>query len=353
MQLQRARLLLLLLLFLASSSTSSSSSSSGTKWSSVRRPVGNDVISCNEVIEARRGEGGTWAGLNGTVVSPNFPQQYPERLQCRVDFKAPPSYRVRIVFTDFLLFHPLNVSNRNCDVVDSLSLFEGTQKGSRLAIFCGPGVPRPVMSSGSYMSLKFRSYSSGPDVMGYKAYYIFVNDFGLETGRQLVPNRCVFEFNSTESPSGEFYSPNPGGKYPRNTECQYVFVALPHQKVRLSFHFFDVEGIAPCSDRSDSDYVAFSSQPDSPPHSLRYCGRYAPKVVDSPGPYFRLTFRSNHKFDGLGFAASFAFVKWDGNASCQLSPQVAMAEAVKNISPPGKAASFVTVILTIIISHFV
>ncbi|XP_037782113.1 suppressor of lurcher protein 1-like [Penaeus monodon] len=307
------------------------------------------VISCNEVIEARRGEGGKWTGLNGTVVSPNFPQQYPARLQCRVDFKAPPSYRVRILFTDFLLHHPLNVSNRNCDVVDSLSLFEGTQKGSRLAVFCGPGVPRPVMSSGSYLSLKFRSYTSGPDVKGYKAHFLFVNDFGLETGRQLVPNRCVFEFNSTETSSGEFYTPNPGGKYPRNTECQYVFVALPHQKVRLSFKFFDVEGIAPCSDRSDSDYC-FKTSAGLPlnyfptpsclppfPHFLLHplpllfpflllpSPSFPLQVIDSPGPYFCVTFRSNHKFDGLGFAASYTFKQNDGNSTCELSPRVAMA----------------------------
>ncbi|KAG7167013.1 Suppressor of lurcher protein 1-like 1 [Homarus americanus] len=266
--------------------------------------------------------------MNGTLASPNFPHPYPARLQCRVDFKAPQQHRVQLVFSHFLLYHPLNLSNRNCDAMDSVTISEGTKY--KVGTFCGPGLPRPIMSSGSYLSLVFRSYTSGPHVTGYKATYTFLQNFGLDTGHQVEDQRCVFEYNSTSYPSGEFYSPNPGGTYPRNTVCHYIFRGLRHQRVKVEFRYFDVEGVAPCTAKSDSDYVEFSNLPTQELLSPRRCGRFAPKVVESDGPFFRVTFRSNHKLDGKGFAAAFKFLSKDDDTSLVQPLSVTTAVAVVN-----------------------
>ncbi|XP_063839847.1 suppressor of lurcher protein 1-like [Scylla paramamosain] len=271
-----------------------------------RRIKNNEVLGCNEVMEAWRGRDGHWLGMNGSLISPNFPMPYPSRLQCRVDLKAPQQHRIRLHFTHFYLYHPLNSSHRNCEVMDSLTVSESPT--SRLGTFCGVGKPLPIMSSGSFLSLVFRSLTSGPHVTGYRAIYTFLRDFGLTSGHQLLHHPCTFEFNSTLYPSGEIHSPNPGGKYPRNTVCHYVFHGRSDQRVRLDFKFLDVEGVAPCSLDSDSDFVEFSSQPGEHEYVLpRRCGRFAPKAVESEGSFLRVTFRSNHKYEGLGFAASFRF----------------------------------------------
>ncbi|XP_050736752.1 suppressor of lurcher protein 1-like [Eriocheir sinensis] len=270
----------------------------------LKRVKNNEVLGCNDVMEALPGRPGHWKGMNGTLASPNYPMPYPARMQCRVDLKAPPHHRVRLVFTDFLLYHPLNYSNKNCNAMDSVTISESAN--SKLGTFCGTGNPLPIMSSGSFLSLVFRSLTSGPHVKGYRAEYTFLKDFGLTTGRQLDHHPCTFEFNSTVYPSGEIHSPNPGGKYPRDTVCHYVFHGRRDQRVMLDFLYFDIEGVAPCTANSKSDFVEFSNSPIE--HVLpRRCGRYAPKTVESEGPYLRVTFRSDSKFEGMGFAATFSF----------------------------------------------
>ncbi|KAK3870090.1 hypothetical protein Pcinc_024652 [Petrolisthes cinctipes] len=268
-----------------------------------------ELISCNEVVEARPGgpaSGKSWVKLNGSLTSPNFPDPYPARRQCRVDLKAPRGFRVRLSFTHFHLYHPLNLSNNNCDSMDSVRIQE--LKGSVLGVYCGPGIPPPIMSSGEHLTLIFRSITSGPRVTGYRVLYSFLNDFGLKSGQQLRNNSCAFLFNSTTQHQGEIHSPNPGGKYPRDTVCRYVFHGQPQQRIRLTFTLFDVEGVAPCNERTDSDYIEFSNMEGDHSVLARRCGRFAPKVVESESSNFQLTFISNHKYDGMGFAATFKFV---------------------------------------------
>jgi hypothetical protein len=72
-----------------------------------------------------------------------------------------------------------------------------------------------------------------------------VPDFGIKTGTQLPDYPCAFVFNSNESKSGFFYSPNYPGFYPRDTECHYFFYGNQKEKVHLHFNYFDVEGVLP------------------------------------------------------------------------------------------------------------
>ncbi|KAB7499309.1 Tolloid-like protein 2 [Armadillidium nasatum] len=50
---------------------------------------------------------------------------------------------------------------------------------------------------------------------------------------------------------------------------------------------------------------------DSIPCPARRCGRFIPQEIVSEGPYFRITFRSNDRLNGLGFSASYKFVTDD------------------------------------------
>jgi len=44
-------------------------------------------------------------GKNGTIGSPNFPQPYPSRSQCRYEFQGRGKERVQLTFTEFNLYH--------------------------------------------------------------------------------------------------------------------------------------------------------------------------------------------------------------------------------------------------------
>ncbi|CAL4188019.1 unnamed protein product, partial [Meganyctiphanes norvegica] len=136
----------------------------------------------------------------------------------------------------------------------------GGRSISKLNVFCGRTLPLPLMSSGSSLTLIFKSYTSAKHVTGFLATYRFTTDFGLNSGTQLIEEHpCTFIFNSSEHLIGEFYSPNPGGMYPRNTECNYIFQGMDNQKVRINFHYFDMEGVMPCTEATASDYLEFSN----------------------------------------------------------------------------------------------
>lgn len=61
----------------------------------------------------------------------------------------------------------------------------------------------------------------------------------------LVFAACAFSFRGQLSPNGTFMSPNFPGKYPRKTECHYLFLGLDNERVHITFPVFDVEGITP------------------------------------------------------------------------------------------------------------
>jgi hypothetical protein len=72
-------------------------------------------------------------------------------------------------------------------------------------------------------------------------------DYGIETSeRGLLDNSggdCKVFFNSTVSRDGYFSSPNYPGLYPRDVLCHYYFFGERTQKVQITFHTFDVEGV--------------------------------------------------------------------------------------------------------------
>jgi len=54
---------------------------------------------------------------------------------------------------------------------------------------------------------------------------------------------CKIYFYSKLNSYGYFSSPNYPGLYPRDIECHYYFIGDKNQKVQITFHTFDVEGV--------------------------------------------------------------------------------------------------------------
>lgn len=71
-------------------------------------------------------------------------------------------------------------------------------------------------------------------------------DFGLdmkESGNLDRSGSCKVSFYSTNRRSGYFSSPNYPGLYPRDVECHYYFMGQENERVQITFHTFDVEGV--------------------------------------------------------------------------------------------------------------
>uniref|UniRef100_A0A914M0H8 CUB domain-containing protein n=1 Tax=Meloidogyne incognita TaxID=6306 RepID=A0A914M0H8_MELIC len=98
------------------------------------------------------------------------------------------------------------------------------------------------------------------------------------------------------------------GFYPRNVDCQYVFLGAKDQVVFVTFEYFDVEGRGQCDDKAKSDFVLFSNYRTRDRTNRRFCGALKPKdTIKSESNYFRMIFHSNDIFDATGFFARYQF----------------------------------------------
>ncbi|XP_076547190.1 sol1 isoform X1 [Osmia lignaria lignaria] len=249
----------------------------------------------------------------GVVTSPGYPNPYPPRTHCTYDFQGRGKERVQVVFQDLNLYHSPDGTNE-CEGVDSLVAYVHIdRKKEKIDAFCGEKPSRPIMSNGPRLSLEFHGSTSSRHSRGFKAVYSFTENFGITTGRQEAQYPCAFVYNSNETRNGTFASPNYPGLYPRNTECHYFFNGQLNERVHLHFHFFDVEGVMPCDSISASDFVEFSNYMSRDRKYSRHCGQQAEFDVDSDRKFFRVTFKSNDRYDATGFNASYVFVDEEGN----------------------------------------
>ncbi|RZF38176.1 hypothetical protein LSTR_LSTR005537 [Laodelphax striatellus] len=255
---------------------------------------------------------------SGTLISPGYPGPYPPRSSCLFDFQGRGKERVQITFTDFSLYHPTD-DPKECDSVDAVMIYvlvDGRPEKSES--FCGESIPMSVMSNGPKMRLQFQGLYSASHVRGFKATYVFIEDYGIRWGRQLPDYTCAFALSSNASLTGVVHSPNHPGHYPRDTECHYFFYGEHFQRVRLHFTLFDVEGMLPCEANSASDYIEFSDMMLRDDKYARSCGQLQPFFVQSESNFFRVTFRSNDRLDATGFNATYRFVPYD-RSSVQLN----------------------------------
>ncbi|XP_023222572.1 suppressor of lurcher protein 1-like isoform X1 [Centruroides sculpturatus] len=244
---------------------------------------------------------------NGTFTSPNYPEPYSAHIQCTYSFTGRGKERVQILFTDFDLYKP-EETGKECEGVDAVMVFITINgQKERVDNFCGNKLPAQLMSNGASMVVEFKSYASSPTVKGFRAIYRFVTNFGISSGKQDPQSVCGFIFNSTERSNGSFTSPNWPGYYPRDTECHYFFYGKSNERVHITFAYFDVEGVTPCTTETASDYVEFSNFRTVDRKIPRHCGLKKPRVIESEGDFFRVTFKSNDRFDGTGFEAFYQF----------------------------------------------
>uniref|UniRef100_A0A1I7ZWW3 CUB domain-containing protein n=1 Tax=Steinernema glaseri TaxID=37863 RepID=A0A1I7ZWW3_9BILA len=208
-----------------------------------------------------------------------------------------------------------NELNLLCEERDHVTahVLVGTRM-SRIDDFCGSSTPPQLMSSKNLLTLDYVLKPTAPDdeqPYGFFLKYQFRTDLGLSEmyARRDESKPCQFIFNSTKRSSGNLWSPNHPGLYPRNINCNYVFHGASGQVVAIHFEYFDVEGFQQCEDSTQSDYVLFSNYQTHDRTNRRYCGRTRPSAsIVSEHNYFRMMFRSNDIFEATGFYAHYQFI---------------------------------------------
>nr|BAU68230.1 hatching enzyme [Cynops pyrrhogaster] len=112
--------------------------------------------------------GGTFTSSEGTISSPNFPNDYSSNMDCGFYIMAPAGYKVSLTVTSIAL-----EPNPTCNA-DSLSIFDGAKTTSPLiGKYCSSKPVPPVTSTGSFLLLQFHSDST-LNMKGFQATYTFV-----------------------------------------------------------------------------------------------------------------------------------------------------------------------------------
>uniref|UniRef100_A0A3P9CHJ1 Cubilin n=1 Tax=Maylandia zebra TaxID=106582 RepID=A0A3P9CHJ1_9CICH len=202
----------------------------------------------------------------GYITSPNYPQNYPQNIDCIWVITVPNGEAVQIDFEDQFYIEP---TSRYTFTFSSLVVF-----------IC---LKNTICSS---MWLRFRTDASVTR-QGFKAKY------SIECGGEL------------NAPSGTISSPNYPNLYPHSRVCRWELVVSPGRKVTLTISDLRLEG-------SDTycvfDYVdVMNGLAVDAPHLQRFCGTVpAGTQVRSSGNTMAVEFRTDASVSTGGFLATYS-----------------------------------------------
>ncbi|VDO99338.1 unnamed protein product, partial [Schistosoma margrebowiei] len=125
---------------------------------------------------------------------------------------------------------------------------------------------------------------------------------------------CFFEFNRSQSITGNFSSPNYPGLYPIDIICEYRFSGLNVRRIDIAFLEFDVESTSKtCTDDTMGDNVEISSCYPTELFSTpkrRLCQKQSPVdpfKIQWRQPCLNLKFFSNGMYVRTGFFGVYEF----------------------------------------------
>uniref|UniRef100_A0A665V841 Cubilin n=1 Tax=Echeneis naucrates TaxID=173247 RepID=A0A665V841_ECHNA len=222
--------------------------------------------------------------FSGVVESLNFPNNYPDNSYCIWTIQALGGNTINYTFTAFQL-----EASSSC-LFDYLKLYNGPDtQAPMIGTFCGNGPPPANSTTGSSLTIVFRSDSSVP-----------------QPGFQMMwyQNGCGAELSA---PSGSFNSPGYPSKYPDNRECVWYITTSPGSSITLTIHEFDVEFHQDCN----YDVLEVYGGPDlSAPQLAKLCSTTStPMQVSSTGNLLTVRFKSDAYVSGRGFNASWTEVQ--------------------------------------------
>ncbi|XP_015790048.1 tolloid-like protein 1 [Tetranychus urticae] len=283
--------------------------------------------------------GGDIVSEEGTLQSPNYPEDYRPNKECIWKIIVPEKYQVALKFSSFEI-----ESHDNC-VYDYLEIRDGHSLSNSpiLGKFCGHRIPNDIRSTSNKLLIKFVSDSSVQKA-GFSAN--FIKEFDeCSSGNHGCDHICVntlggyrcecrigYELHSDgkkcenacggliELFNGTLVSPSFPDLYPPNKNCIWEIVAPPQFRITLNFTHFDLEG-----NNQDCEYDSVevksvkSDNPDYYKHGV-FCGPTNPPTITSIGNSLRIAFNTDNSVQKSGFSASFFTDKDEcvvNNGGCQ------------------------------------
>ncbi|XP_054625925.1 CUB and sushi domain-containing protein 1-like isoform X1 [Dunckerocampus dactyliophorus] len=280
----------------------------------------------------------------GTVLSPNYPEEYGNNLNCVWLIISEPGSRIHLLFSDFDLepqFDWLVVKD------------EGLSEPTTFGTFSGKDVPSQIASNGHIMRLEFQSDHSNTGKGFNISYTTFgqneCHDPGVPVNGQRygdqfqlgssVAFRCDQGFIRTQgsdqvtciiqdgnvvwsaavprceapcgghltAPTGVLLSPGWPSFYKDSLNCQWVIEALPDHAVKIHFDRFQTE--------VNYDTLEIRDGPSSSsPLIGEYHGTQAPHFLISTSNFLFLLFTTDNSRSATGFSIRYESVKMESDS---------------------------------------
>ncbi|CAL1294950.1 unnamed protein product [Larinioides sclopetarius] len=282
--------------------------------------------------------GGLLEQAEGTIQSPNYPDEYRANKECIWKITVAPGSQVALTFQAFEVEFHDNCGYDFVEIRDGLDLHS-----TFLARLCGYKIPEEVRSTSNHMLVRFFSDSSVLK-MGFAATFVTEVDECADDSHG-CEQKCVntiggyrcecaigFELHSDgkrcedacggvlKGERGVITSPSFPDLYPSNKQCIWEIVAPPHYRITLNFTHFDLEGTNQECEYDSVDLRTRGSPDEEWKKQGTYCGSRLPPVLTSEGSALRIEFVSDNSVQKSGFAALF-FTDQDecasNNGGCQ------------------------------------
>uniref|UniRef100_A0A452U8T7 Cubilin n=1 Tax=Ursus maritimus TaxID=29073 RepID=A0A452U8T7_URSMA len=227
--------------------------------------------------------GGNFTNPSGYILSPNYPKQYDNNMNCTYVIEADPLSLVLLTFESFHLEARSAVTG-SC-ASDGVHIIRGSNFSSApFATVCGDEILSPVTILGPVL-LNFYSNAHTTD-LGFKFNY------------KITPCGGVFNFSTgvIKSPAYSY------SDYPNNIQCSYTIVGRDDRVLQLKFSDFDVVPSTFCS----QDYLAIYDGSDiSDPLLGKFCGSELPPNIKSSNHSLLLVFKTDSFETARGWKITF------------------------------------------------
>ncbi|KAG8443219.1 hypothetical protein GDO86_011865 [Hymenochirus boettgeri] len=237
--------------------------------------------------------GNNIGGNQGQIASPLWPRNYPHRSDYvwKINVQASSVIQARILEID--------VEDHQRCIYDKLQIFDGPDTHYHLiGTYCGVTPPPDIFSSGSSMTVQFKSDTS----ISKRGFLLewFAIEAASEPLPTIAPGACGGILKTGETPFF-FFSPGWPNSYVNNLDCTWVIKA-PGSTVELNILSMDIEKHRSCN---YDKLVMKDGDNNNSPQLAAICGREAPGPIRSSGDTMFIRFTSDGSISGAGFNASY------------------------------------------------
>ncbi|WAQ95864.1 TLL1-like protein [Mya arenaria] len=259
----------------------------------------------------------------GSLTSPNYPDDYKPNKECVWKITVPEDYSVAVKFQSF------EIENHDNCVYDYLEIRDGHEETSPLiGRYCGYKIPVDIKSKTNKLYVNHFMFSEYDECATGKhgCDHECVNTLGsfkceckigyeLHSDGKKCEDACGGYIDAT---NGTLQSPSFPELYPPNKFCVWQIVAPEQYRITLNFTHFDLEG-----NNQNCEYDSVRITSGTGPQSVvngMYCGSTLPMPITSESNTLTLEFNSDNSVQKTGFLALFFTDKDEcavNNGGCQ------------------------------------